>query len=146
MFTELTRRALGVLASAALLAAATPALAGVISFKAELKGSYEVPPNDSKATGSIAATYDAATKKFAYAITYAGLSGPATVAHFHGPAAPGANGGPELMIPGKPSSPIKGEATLNAAQATDLEKGLWYLNIHTATHPTGEIRGQLTRE
>jgi len=143
---EFTRTVLGVIALAALLATATPALAGVDSFKSELNGSNEVPPNDSKATGSIVATYDGSTKKFAYTITYSGLSGPATVAHFHGPAAPGANGGPELMIPGRPSSPIKGEAMLNAAQATDLEKGLWYLNIHTAAHPTGEIRGQLTKE
>ncbi len=38
----------------------------------------------------------------------------------------------------------KGKATLTAAQAADLTAGRWYVNLHTAKHPGGEIRGQVT--
>jgi hypothetical protein len=33
--------------------------------------------------------------------------------------------------------------TLNAEQVTDLKAGLYYVNLHSATYPNGEIRGQL---
>ena len=72
----------------ACLAITHPALAEMISFKAELKGSNEVPPNKSKGTGTLTATYDTASKKFTWKGEYSGLTGPATMAHFHGPADP----------------------------------------------------------
>ena len=40
-------------------------------------------------------------------------------------------------------SPLQGSATLTDAQAADLMAGRWYVNIHTAANPNGEIRGQL---
>lgn len=39
------------------------------------------------------------------------------------------------------SAVAKGSATLDDAQATDLTEGRWYLNLHTAANPDGEIRG-----
>src|SRR5271165_6937203 len=68
---------------AACLAVTYPALAEMISFKAELKGGNEVPKNDSKGTGTLTATYDTASKKLTWKGEYSGLSGPATMAHFH---------------------------------------------------------------
>ncbi len=79
-------------------------------------------------------------------ITYSGLTGPATMAHFHGPAATGKNGPVEVWLTpkGEPvSSPIKGTATLSPAEATQLEAGDLYINVHTKAHPGGEIRGQV---
>jgi hypothetical protein len=68
------------------------------------------------------------------------------MAHFHGPAAPGANAGVALPIGAAGmASPAAGSATLNDAQVADLLAGRWYINIHTATHPGGEIRGQVMR-
>lgn len=125
--------------------ASAPALAETQKFKADLKGSAEVPPNDSKGSGKLEATYDTATKKLAYTVTYSGLTGPATAAHFHGPAAPTANAGVALGAAGPLASPIKGEATLTDAQAADLQAGRWYFNIHTDAHKPGEIRGQVVK-
>ena len=101
----------------ALVAAlATPALAETVTYTAALKGADEVPPNDTKGTGTVLATYDTATMKFSYTVTYSGLTGAATAAHFHGPAKPGANAGPIITLD-KLSSPIVGQATLTAEQA-----------------------------
>src|SRR5687768_11170339 len=79
---------------------AAPAFAEVQNYKADLKGSSEVPPNDTKGTGSLTATYDTVTKKLTYSVTYSGLTGPSTAAHFHGPAAPTANAGIALGTTG----------------------------------------------
>ena len=123
---------------------ASPALAETISFKADLKASEEVPANDSKGTGTVTATYDTASKKLTWKGNYSGLTGPATMAHFHGPAEPGKNAG--VAVPITPStSPFENSANLTDAQAADLLAGRWYVNVHTAAHPGGEIRGQLVK-
>ena len=141
------RPALAAVALSAFLFAGTAAIAATESFVADLKGSTEVPPNDSKGTGAVTATYDTATKKLSYTATYMGLTGPATAAHFHGPAAAGANAPPVVPVPPTAlASPIKGEATLTDAQAADLEGGKWYFNVHTAAHGPGEIRGQVMKK
>jgi hypothetical protein len=141
-----SRIALAFLVSGLLLSVGSAAIAETVTYSAPLDGASEVPPNDSKGTGSVEATYDTTTMKFAWTITYSGLSGDATAAHFHGPAKADANAGPVIPLSGSLASPIKGEATLTAAQAADLASGLWYLNIHTAKHPPGEIRGQLAKK
>jgi CHRD domain len=140
-------RALSALAFVLALALAGAARAEIVVYKADLKGASEVPSNDSKGNGSVEARYDTVTKKLVWTATYSGLTGPPTAAHFHGPAAVGANAGPVITLdPAKLTSPVRGEATLTDAQAADLAKGLWYLNVHTAAHPPGEIRGQLVRK
>ena len=126
----------------ALIATATTANAETLRFHAMLKGASEVPANTSAGTGMAMGSLDTVTKVFSYDATYSGLTGPATAAHFHGPALPGANAGPVVPI-ANPASPIKGQATLTDAQVADLTAGKWYLNIHTAAHPGGEIRGQV---
>ncbi len=139
------RHGLGALALAACLAAAPAAFAETINFKATLKAGDEVPPNSSTATGALTATYDTATKKLDYTANYSGLTGPATMAHFHGPAEPGKNAPVAVPVVGSVASPIKGSATLTDAQAADLMAGRWYFNVHTAANKGGEIRGQVTK-
>jgi hypothetical protein len=114
-------------------------------FKAALDGKSEVPANTSAATGTADIDYDAATKKLTWKLSYSGLSGPATAAHFHGPAESGKNAGVAVAIPNATSSPAEGSATLTDAQAADLEAGKYYVNVHTAANPGGEIRGQVTK-
>jgi hypothetical protein len=125
------------------VAAAGPLQARTIHYAATLNGASEVPPNTTSGTGQVQADLDTATRTFTYKITYAGLTGPAMAAHFHGPAAPGTNAPPIITIKTL-ASPIKGSATLTADQMADLQAGKWYFNVHTKAHPGGEIRGQLT--
>ncbi|MSO89580.1 MAG: CHRD domain-containing protein [Rhodospirillaceae bacterium] len=139
------RPVLATLALSAVLFVA-PASAEMIGYKADLKGANEVPPVNQPGTGTLDSTYDTVSKKLTWTITYTGLSGPATGAHFHGPAAAGANAGVVVPFSAPLTSPIKGEATLTDAQAADLQAGRWYANIHTAVNAGGEIRGQAVKK
>jgi len=114
-----------------------------INFKVDLKGSNEVPPNDAKGTGVITATFDTVTKKLSWNITHSGLTANPTMSHFHGPSNPYRTAPIIIPIPGNLVSPIEGSVMLTDEQANDLMNGRWYLNVHTAAHPPGEIRGQM---
>jgi hypothetical protein len=138
-----TRIMLATLALGATIAFAGPAFAD--KMKVALDGKSQVPPNTSAGTGTADLDYDAASKKLSWKITYSGLSGPVTAAHFHGPAAAGANAGVKVAIPNATSSPVEGSATLTDEQAADLMGGKYYINVHTTANPGGEIRGQVTK-
>jgi hypothetical protein len=130
-------------ACAAVIALASPAMAEMMNFKADLSAKNEVPPNDSKGTGSVTASYDSSSKKLSWKGSYSGLTGPATAAHLH-TGEKGKNGG--VTVPIAPAtSPLDGSATLNDQQAADLMAGKLYVNVHTAAHKAGEIRGQLVK-
>ena len=134
---------LATLALGAAVVFAGPAFAE--KMKATLDGKTEVPPNASAGTGTADIDYDPASKKLSWKLTYSGLSGPATAAHFRGPAETGKNAGVAVAIPNATSSPAEGSATLTDAQAADLVAGKYYVNVHTAANPGGEIRGQVTK-
>ena len=136
----------GLLAAALIAMLSAPALAETMAYKADLRGASEVPPNDVKAMGSVDASYESSSKKLTWTITYSGLTGPATAAHFHGPADPGKNAPPVVPLKGDLKSPIKGEATLTDAQAKEFADGKIYFNLHTAAHKAGEIRGQMMKK
>jgi hypothetical protein len=126
-----------------LLASGT-AFADTVALKADLQPSSQVPPRVSHGHGALTATFDTSTRMLKWNATYEDLSGPATAAHFHGPAPVGQNAGVQVPIPKTAlASPIKGSATLTEPQAADLIAGQWYFNIHTAQNPAGELRGQV---
>jgi hypothetical protein len=140
--------AAGSAAGAVLLTSAKQSQALPLKFKADMNAASEVPPTTSSGKGTVTATYDPATKVLTWEGSFSGLSGPATAAHFHGPAEVGKNAAPAVWISEKGqnlSSPFKGTATLTDAQAADLEKGLWYANVHTEANKGGEIRGQMVK-
>ena len=142
----INRRFRGVVIVSALAFASIVAQAATVDLKANLKASSEVPPKTSSGTGTLSATLDTTTNELTYHVTFDGLTGAATAAHFHGPAAPGANAGPQVAVKTTPIvSPIDGTATLTPDQAKDLLAGKWYFNIHTAANPGGEIRGQVMK-
>ena len=127
------------LALVAVLSFSSAAIAQTVSV--ELKGASEVPANNSTAsgTGSISV---AADKSVSGKITTTGIEG--KMAHIHTGAA-GANG-PVLV--GLTKDGDNGWTVPAGAKFTDeqyaayLAGGL-YVNVHTAAHPGGEIRGQL---
>ncbi|HEV7881491.1 CHRD domain-containing protein [Bradyrhizobium sp.] len=137
-----TKVTLATLAIGAAIAFAGPAFAD--KMKATLDGKSQVPPNTSAATGTADIDYDPASKKLSWKLTYSGLSGPATAAHFHGPAEPGKNAGVAVPI-SNTASGSEGSATLTDAQAADLTAGKYYVNVHTDANKGGEIRGQVMK-
>jgi hypothetical protein len=120
-------------------AAAQPIIGN--SMGAALNGASQVPPNASSGTGSAAIKLDGDI--LSWTIVYSGLTGPVTGAHFHGPAPAGVNASVVVPFAGSLGSPITGSKQLTAAQIAQLKSGLWYLNLHTAANPGGEIRGQV---
>lgn len=138
-------KTLAVAVAASALTFVGAAYAETMTFKADLKGAEEVPPVNTGAKGSADVTYDSSGKKLTYKVTYSGLSGPATAAHFHGPAEPGKNAGVVVPLAGNAPGAYEGTATLNDAQAADLAAGRLYVNVHTAANPNGEIRGQVAK-
>jgi hypothetical protein len=144
----MTLRPLTALAAALLLSApayVAPALAATEHFHADMTGPSEVPANTTAGTGTVDATLDTTAKTLAYTVTWSNLTGPATMAHIHGPAPSGKNAGVIVPLGDSPTSPITATAPLTDAQITALENGLYYVNVHTDAHKGGEIRGQLTK-
>ena len=135
---------LGALALGTLLALSSAASAEKLMMKVSLNAASEVPANSSPATGTADVTFDTASKLLTWKVTYSGLTGPATMAHFHGPAEAGKNAAVVVPIPNAASG-VDGSATLTDAQAADLMAGKYYINVHTDANKGGEIRGQVTK-
>ena len=135
--------------------ASFPVQGAVVNLAATLDPSSEVPPAVAPgAMGSAAMVLDTDTRDFGWVISFEGLTGPATAAHFH--EAPfGLNGAVVLNLDtdggvvlsgiGSSAGVFAGGKTLSAEEVDDILNGLWYINIHTAANPGGEIRGQVLR-
>jgi hypothetical protein len=118
------------------------------TYVATLTPGEEVPPaTDSQGRGTAEVTIDLKTYELTYKVSWSGLTGPATMGHIHGPADVGKNAGVVVPFPNAANaSSTEGKATIDATKYGDLAAGLYYVNIHTAKHPGGEIRGQLRRK
>ena len=130
-----------------LLVSAVPVRAQTFTFTAVLTSGQEPPPNtnSSKALGVAFVTFNTDTGELCFSISYEefNLTSAETVAHFHAPAPPGVNA--PVIIPLPPGSPKNGCVTPDLTEdlRRALFQGLWYVNIHTAKNPGGEIRGQV---
>jgi hypothetical protein len=115
----------------------------------------EVPPiTTSNATGTFTATLSGTT--LSYTVTWTGLSGNATAGHIH-VGSPSASGGvvaPFVGLPATASGTFNGTITPADVKPSgavtnfddllvQMRGGNTYANIHTATNPGGEIRGQI---
>lgn len=120
-----------------------------------LSGANEVPANPSTATGSVDGTLDQESRVLSLNIMYSDSASSDSAAtdstfiptawHIH--RAPADSAGAVVIDLGTTfTSPFAFKDTLTEAQVADLKAGLYYVNIHSAKYPQGEIRGQLKTE
>ena len=113
------------------------------TYKATLSGANEATPNSSTATGTGTLTFNTITKIFTITVTHT-IASP-TAGHIH----KGAVGisGPVVYPFSSLVSPITiTSAALTTEQEADLTAGLFYVNLHSAAFPGGEIRGNLIKQ
>lgn len=114
-----------------------------VTFLATLNGANEVPANASAFSGTATLTFNTTTKIFTVAVTH-NVAAP-TAGHIH-KAAAGVNGGVVFGFTTLVSPFTYTSVALTAAEEADLMANLYYVNIHTAAFPGGEIRGQLMKQ
>ena len=121
------------------------------TFVNGLLGANEVGPNASAGSGTInTLEYDSDVGTFGtftVNVDYTGLTGNASAAHIHGPAAVGSNGSvfQGLSETGGTAGNISGTWTLlSSADRDNLFNDLAYINLHSESFGGGELRGQLT--
>src|SRR6476620_7367992 len=99
-----------------------------VSVRVQLSGMEEVPPVQTAGSGVAEFVYDPETRTVKWVVTFGGLSGPATMAHFHGPATQGAKGPLVVWLSkqGSPAdSPLTGQTILTPEQAVQFAAGQW---------------------
>lgn len=109
-------------------------------------GNQEVPPVVGAGTATLTGTYDTTTNQLVYDISWSGLSGVLVGAHFHGPAAIGAEASIIHSLPitvNGTSGYASGTITIADSTEVHLLTGKIYYNLHTTNNPDGEIRGQV---
>lgn len=110
------------------------------TFVFDLRGSQEVPPVPSTASGGCMGQLDQPASTFTLTCVHNVVG--ATVMHIH--RAPAGSNGAIAFDLGDPASPVTATWTsMTPADITDLLEGELYLNVHTAGRPSGEIRGQI---
>jgi hypothetical protein len=115
----------------------------VFNLTLTMTGSNQVPSVTTNGYGFGWGMLDLNNRKLTYAVTYDSLSGPPTAAHFH-LGADGVNGSPIHTISFDANGVAAGEWTnINDTTLAHILHGRVYCNIHTSSHPNGEIRGQL---
>jgi hypothetical protein len=115
------------------------ALAADVSVK--LVGAEETPPTTSSATGTGTISI-AADKSVSGNVKTQGIDG--TVAHIHLGAV--GQAGPPIITLTKGNGgvwSVPAGAKLTDDQFASFKAGNLYVNVHSADHPAGEIRGQL---
>jgi hypothetical protein len=118
---------------------------GPIRLTITMNGAQEVPAVTTDAGGGPDELFlDEKLRTVTGTVAFRGLSGPPTTAQVH-PGTCGGLGAVLLMLdPGSaPSGTVTFNASLLPSQVADVKAGSWYLNIPTAQHPNGEIRGQI---
>jgi hypothetical protein len=119
-----------------------PSPTSATTFSSALRGEQEVPPTPSTGLGAGTLLTLPATREVIASIVTAGI--PGNAAHIH--QAPRGVNGP-IIVPLAETTPGSGiwtgRATLTEERFNALQSGNLYFNVHSATFPNGEIRGQI---
>jgi hypothetical protein len=137
------------LGSALSLSIAAPSAAITIPLTAKLEAGQAVPPTDSLGFGAGTLVYDTVSRILTWAVVVTDVlfHSPELGAAIHGPASPGATG-PSLVPLGIGSLKL-GSVDLDdlcadpLACEADLLDSLWYVNVTSEDHASGEVRGQI---
>src|SRR5215204_4800699 len=115
-------------------------------FSAKLEGAQETPPVTTSATGVASLVLNRTRDTIFVNVSVAGLSGAITGAHIH-EGLPGVAGPIVVnLMPFLSGNKIMGIITGADLTQTTIAKylnGQYYVNVHTAANPNGEIRGQI---
>jgi hypothetical protein len=153
------------------LAVLSVGIAGIVAasdksrFKTALTGYEETPSVSSAGSGEFTATVDDENQTIHYTLTFANLNSSVLFAHVHfgqrgvaGGVAAFLCGGGSKPDPCVPGTTITGTITpadvigptgqgIAAGEWNELvaaiRSGVAYANVHSATQPAGEIRGQI---
>jgi uncharacterized repeat protein (TIGR01451 family) len=109
-------------------------------FTANLLGSQETPPNNSKGVGTATLLLSPDELTARVSLNFSALGSAETDAHIHGPAAPGVIG--PILFPLPLGNVSDFQISLTPTDVANLKNGQLYVNVHTANFPNGEIRGQ----
>lgn len=102
---------------------------------------------DAKGGGHGMFSYMIEGDQFCYTLDVTGLTVPAAAAHVH--SAPRGEAGPiriPLSVPNATSFHVEDCTTVSdpaILAGVQADPSGWYVNVHTATFPGGEVRGQL---
>ncbi len=118
------------------------AFAQAETFRARLSPMPTTPQTKSEITGGgeVILTLEGTTLKVTG--SFAGMSSAATVAHIHN--GPPAQPGPvihSLTVTEASSGEISADLELTAEQLAQLKANSFYIQIHSANNPPGELRG-----
>lgn len=143
----------GMMTAAGVALSVSAANAGHLSdellISGKLTGDQEVPSVSTTANGVASLFLNSTWDTLFVNVSAANLSGPITGIHVH-EGAEGANGGVVTNL----TPFVNGNQVKAALTGTDLTKemiskylsGKYYLNLHTAANPNGEVRAQLALE
>lgn len=121
-----------------------------------LSGAQETPAVPSTAIGTMNVFYSKNTRTLTYSVQWSGLTGAVTAMHIHGVAPTGYPSGVVQNISTSAITRCAASSTTACGsysgsfhadgvvvKENDLLNGAYYVNIHTAAYPGGEIRGQI---
>jgi hypothetical protein len=128
------------------------AATNIRAYGGRLSSGAEVPPVSESGSGTFLLVLDDSASHIDYTINYSGLTGPVVAAHIHigsatvaGPVSIPFVIGPSPMVGTLTAANFKStpEAPTYADAIVAIRNGNAYVNLHTAAHPGGEVRGQI---